>query len=395
MSFDSPSTHSLGTAIFWLCTAGVVYAYALYPLVILVLSRMFGTQPSPPPIAPDSAPTVTLLIAAHNEEAFIKQRIENALALNYPAARLKIVVASDGSDDRTNAIIHSFSGRIHPRIFSTRRGKTEVLNECLEGLDSDLVVLSDANTMMDADAIVMLARWFTNPAVGAVCGRLILTDPATGRNADSLYWRYETLLKTCEASLGGLLGANGAIYAIRRTLFQPLPPGTIVDDFVIPLRAKLAGQCRIVYDSHACAREEAAPDIRCEFARRARIGVGGWQALALLWPLLLPRHGWTAFTFWSHKVLRWACPFFMVGALASSLALAHQALFAAFAAAQIGFYTLCAAVAFLPGQRTWSRPARLCCMFGAMNLALLVGFFRFLRGHHSGAWQRTARTVAR
>src|SRR5262249_30950742 len=147
-----------------------------------------------------------------------------------------------------------------------------------------------------------------------VCGRLVLTDPATGCNVDSYYWRYETFLKRCEGRLGALLGANGAIYAIRRELYTPIPGNTIVDDFVIPLRAKLRTGCRIVYDGDAVAREETPPNVGAEFHRRSRIGAGGFQSIGLLWRLLNPRSGWVAFTFFSHKILRWVCPFFLVAA---------------------------------------------------------------------------------
>src|SRR5205085_81616 len=201
---------------------------------------------------------------------------------------------------------------------AARRGKANVLNSSIPAVKGEVVLLSDANTFTDPQAARHLARWFEDPRVGVVSGRLILTDPATGRNADSLYWKYETLLKKYEGRLGALLGANGGIYAIRRALFTAIPGDTIVDDFVIPLEAKLRTGCGIVYDPEAVAREETAPNVGCEFHRRARIGAGGFQSLGLLWRLLNPARGWVAFTFFSHKVLRWVCPFFLLGLLVSS-----------------------------------------------------------------------------
>lgn len=236
-----------------------------------------------------------------------------------------------------------------------------------------------------------MARWFGDPEVGAVVGRLVLVDPATGRNADGLYWKYETFLKRCEGRLGALLGANGAIYAIRRSLYEPIPPSTIVDDFVIPLLAKQRTGCGIVYDCEAIAVEESAPGVGDEFHRRARIGAGGYQAIGMLWRLLDPRRGWVAFAFLSHKVLRWLCPFFLIGAFVANLALVGRPLYRGLLVAQVAFYAVAAATALVPARVRFLRPLRLTTMFASMNAALLVGFWRWLRGRQRAAWKRTAR----
>ncbi len=375
----------------WVSAVGVLYSYAGYPALIYVLSRLFGRLPQPPTVADADLPRLALLIAAHNEAQVIEARIHNAVSLSYPPDRREIVVASDGSDDGTAEICRRFESRLRVLAFPDRRGKTATLNDAISRLDADIVVLSDANTSMDADALRRLARWFADPRVGAVCGRLVLRDARTGRNADGLYWRYETFLKRCEGRLGGLLGANGAIYAIRRELFVPLPPGTIVDDFAIPLMAKLRSGCRIVYEPDAVAQEETAPDMKGEFRRRSRIGAGGFQAMVLLRPLLNPRYGWTAFTFWSHKVMRWASPFFLIAALLGSALLARHSVYRVALIGQGAFYALCAVGAVWPGSNRAGRLLRLFPMFAAMNLALLIGFLRWLRGNQTGIWARTAR----
>jgi cellulose synthase/poly-beta-1,6-N-acetylglucosamine synthase-like glycosyltransferase len=381
------------TATFWCCALGVAYAYFGYPVIIGVLSRVFGRTPEPAQ-SQGPLPRVALLIVAHNEADILKDRIENALALDYPRDRLQIVIASDGSDDHTIEVCARYADRIRLLAFPERRGKPAALSAAIGALDAEIVILSDANTLMDSQAALRLARWFADQTVGFVCGRLILTDPESGRNSDSLYWRYESFLKACEGRLGALLGANGAIYALRTSSFVPLPPGTIVDDFVIPLAARLRTGCRTLHDPQAVAYEVTAPDLGAEFRRRARIGTGAWASLGSLWPLLSPRHGWTAFALWSHKVLRWVCPFLLVGALVCSALLSDRMLYRSAFAAQAAFYLLAAIPPLLPSVRPLRR-LRLCSMFAAMNLALLVGFFRWLRGDASGVWQRTARAAER
>jgi cellulose synthase/poly-beta-1,6-N-acetylglucosamine synthase-like glycosyltransferase len=381
--------------VFWACAASVGYAYAGYPTLIWALSRLFGRRPRPPEPAVGDLPRVSLLIAAYNEEDVIADRLRNALALDYPAGALEIIVGTDGCTDHTAEIVRSFSG-VGVRLleFAENRGKPAVLNDLAATARGEILLPSDANAMHDTRAVRHLVRWFADPGVGAVCGRLVLVDRADGRNADGLYWKYETFLKRCEGRLGALLGANGANYAIRKRLYTPIPPDTIVEDLAIPLLARLRSGCRIVYDGEAVAHEETSPDIASEFHRRARIGAGGYQAIGRLWRMLDPRHGWVAFAFLSHKVLRWTCPFFLLGALVSNLALLDLPLYRAIFAAQAALYTLAALPAALARAGLKSpRPLRLPALFVGMNAALLVGFWRWLTGGQRPNWRRTARTV--
>jgi cellulose synthase/poly-beta-1,6-N-acetylglucosamine synthase-like glycosyltransferase len=380
-------------AAFLACVAVVGFAYAGYPLIVWLLARRFGRDPVPPPVETADLPSVSLLVVAHNEATVMDARIQNALALHYPPGKLEIVIASDGSTDATNDVVARYVDRgVRLLAFPENRGKAATLDAAIAHLTGDVVVLSDANTLMDRDAVRQLAAWFADPAVGVVCGKLVLTDAATGRNADGLYWRYETLLKRCEGRLGALLGCNGAIYAIRRSIFPPVPAGTIVDDFVIPLSARRATGCRLVYDEQAVAREETAPDVRAEFRRRARIGAGGFQSLARLWPLLSPVHGWVSFTFFAHKVLRWLSPFALVGMLLLNLLLLDLPGMGWILAGQLGFYALAVGATWLPPRPRALRVVRLTTLFAAMNLALLVGFVRWLTGSQGGAWKRTDRS---
>jgi cellulose synthase/poly-beta-1,6-N-acetylglucosamine synthase-like glycosyltransferase len=374
----------------------VAYAYAGYPFIIWLFSRLFGRRPHRPELEEYELPRLSLVIAAYNEEAEIGRRLQNALELDYPADKLEIVIASDGSTDRTNSIVRKYE-RYGVRLiaFPHRRGKASVLNDVFPELSGDVVMLSDANTYTHSTAAARLAAWFREPGIGVVCGRLVLTDPVSGRNVDSLYWKYETFLKKCEGRLGALVGSNGGIYAIRKSLFRGIPSTTIVDDFLIPLLAHKRNRCGIVYDREAVAMEETPARLSSEFHRRARIGAGGFQSIAWLIDLLNPRYGWVSFTFWSHKVLRWLCPFALIAALFLNVLLIREPLFRALLVGQLGFYGVSLVAGLIPARLRSLRYLRLGTMFTTMNAALLVGFFRCLSAGQSAAWKRTERSPQR
>jgi len=378
--------------VMWLSVAGIVYTYVLYPALIWVFARVIGSQGSPRDLSDEELPSVSLLIAAYNEQANIGARVDNALRLDYPASKLEIVIASDGSSDATNQIVRA---RRDPRVrllaYRARRGKAAVLNSAMREVRGDIVVLSDANTDTDPAAIRKLVRWFASPSVGVVSGRLVLIDGVTGTNVDGLYWKYETFLKKCESRLGALLGANGGIYAIRRALYTGIRESTLIDDFVIPLLMRLRSGCAIVYETEAIAYEETPPKISAEFTRRARIGTGGFQSMRVLWRLLRPSHGWIAFTFASHKIARWVCPFLLLAAFAANLLLVLHPAYAAIFAAQATVYALAAIGTRSTGQSNAAKCVRLATLFASMNLALLVGFWRWTTTEPQGAWTRTAR----
>jgi len=385
--------HAPLICLFALGIATVSYAYVGYPILIWALSRWFGRKTHAPVVESIDLPMVSLLIAAHNEETEIAARIENALALRYPRGKLEIVIASDGSTDGTNEIVARYADRgVRLLAFSSNRGKLATLSAAVPFLTGEVIALSDANTRMDPNALRRLAAWFADASVGVACGQLHLIDPTTGRNVDGIYWKYETFLKHCEGRLGALLGCNGAIYAIRKKLFAAVSIQSLIEDFVIPLQARLQSGCRIVYDPEARASEDTAPDIVDEFRRRIRLGAGGYQSMALLWPLLSPRHGWVSLTFLSHKVLRWLSPFALIAVLITNLLLLDTRGFDYALVGQLGLYALALVAPWLPRRPFAFRVARLTTMFAAMNLALLIGFLRWVSGNQGASWRRTPRT---
>jgi len=411
---------------FWAAIGLMAYAYLGYPILIGLWSRCLLRCPAMEPatsqcrkqnlpvqqklrsskFATDCVsgsqmttahsttglPFVSLIIAAYQEESIILQRIQNALQMNYPADKIEILIGCDGNEDATGELVKTVPDtRVRLLQFEKRRGKPSVLNDCVAAARGEVIAFSDANTFWNRDALLHLVSHFRHPRTGGVCGQLFIIDPATGDNVDGLYWKYENFLKRCEGRLGALLGFNGAIYAIRKQLWQPIPPQTIVDDFLIGMRLHQQRQ-RIVFDAAAIAHEESAPSMAAEFHRRARIGAGGFQSLCWLLPLLSPHYGNVAVAFWSHKVLRWLCPFLMLMALGGNLALISQPLYAALFCCQALFY-LCAAMGhYYGGQSVSVKVLRLFSLFVSMNAALAVGFYRWASQTQSGAWQRTART---
>jgi cellulose synthase/poly-beta-1,6-N-acetylglucosamine synthase-like glycosyltransferase len=377
--------------LFWTLALAAAYPYLIYPPLVWLLSILFGRHGTVPAVDDAAMPTVSLLVVAHNEERLIRERIESALATDYPSDKLEVVIASDGSTDGTVGIVEGYAARgVRCLAFPDRRGKAAALRDAGERVRGDVVVLSDANSFFRADAVRAMARWFQNPSVGVVCGRLNLKDDKKNKNCDGLYWRFETWLKQSESRLGALLGSNGAIYAIRRGLLSHLPASAIVDDFELPLIAKLRTGCDLLFERAAIAEEETAPRITNEFNRRARIGTGVFQSLERLYPLLDPRRGWVAFTFLSHKVLRWAGPFLLVGLAAANALLLGDPLYDAAMMLQIVFYFV-ALIGLVMPVGAWPKIARLPTLFVTVNAALFVGFCRWLAGERSAIWQPTQR----
>ena len=392
-------------AFFWVSLGLVAYSYLGYPIVLAIWTGLrealagarflSGGPDRRQRRRDDHWPAVSVVFSAFDEEACIRQKIENCLALDYPPEKLEVLVGCDGCTDRTAEVALEVGDPRVRVIELPRGGKATALSRLVPIATGEVVVLTDANTMMDRGAVRSLTRHFHDAAVGAVVGRLRLYNRVRREYQESLYWRYETILKYYEGKLGCVVGANGGLYAIRRLLFSVLTPGTIIDDFVIPVRIAARGW-RVPFEPEAVAYEETTEDYEREFGRRARIGAGNWQSLSLVPDLLDPRSGFLAFAFVSHKLLRWAAPFLLAIALVLSVPLAMREgpAYRLLLLGQLAFYGL----AFL--GRTGSagplrRVASIAHYFVAMNVALAVGFWRFMRGTQSAAWNRTARGPAK
>jgi len=380
----------------WVCVFIIVYTYFIYPLFLLLISHYGGSQSrNDSSDEKISWPKVTLLIAAYNEEQVIERKINNSLLLHYPAGLLDIWIASDGSSDATNDIVkvRMQQNKSLNLIELPRLGKSEAINKAMASIKSDIIVFSDANTEYSNDAILKLVGHFDNPSIGCVCGRLIYRNPeeVISGKGESFYWRYETKLKKLESALGYVAGANGAIYAIRKELFVPLPSWTINDDFTISMKIVMKGY-KCIYEENAIAYEDVAPSMESEFARHVRDGAGHYIAVRHLTGLLNPMLGVRSVIYWSHRIMRWSVPFLLIYIFIASLILSDIILYRILLIAQLVFY----GTAFV-GLMTINR-IRLPFIvyipfyFSNLNLALLYGFLKVISGIQKPTWESTARS---
>ncbi|MEO7425111.1 MAG: glycosyltransferase family 2 protein [Fibrobacteria bacterium] len=381
--------------ILFLVTAGLlVHTYLLYPVSLPVLSLFFlrrRKQGNPGKFK------VTMVIAAHNEERVIEEKIRNCFDLEFPRKNLEILIGSDASTDRTNAIVARYAPDVKLFAFNKRGGKASVLNQLVPRAHGEILVFCDANTMLLRNALQKLLAHFEDPSIGCVCGRLILHD--SGHSAlgigESIYWNLESEIKKLEGKLGIVIGANGGIYAIRRELFERIPVDkTVMDDFFVTTRVLKSGKAAI-YEPQAIGSEETSLDAYGEFHRKVRISQANFNLLSKYMPLLNPLHGLVAYGFFSHKFLRWIAPVLMLVLLVSNASLLGRGWFydAAFAV-QVLLFSVAGLGYARNGKTRKSKLLLIPFYFVSMNLALLVGMFRAMFKSHGGMWRRIERAPA-
>jgi cellulose synthase/poly-beta-1,6-N-acetylglucosamine synthase-like glycosyltransferase len=387
--------------LFWICVGFVAYNYVGYPFVLFLLSVVSqaksdllflfhrGGRRCAPSI--QYVPRVAVLMSAHNEEAVIQTKVKNTLESDYPCDRLEFLIGLDAPADSTADLLSQMEfDQLRVTHFKDRRGKLAVLTSLAEQTEAEILVITDANTRLDANCIRNLVRHFVQPGVGAVSGEENrIASPGSDPAAEGLYWRYESALKLLENRLDCTMGGNGSVLAVRRTLFRP-QKRTIIEDFQIPLEIRLSGH-RVIYDPEALAFEEIAPTLSAQFARRVRIGAGNYQTLFANLRCLNPLKGMLAFCFFSHRVLRWLAPLLLLIAFVCSALMTGHGNFAILFAAQSAFY-LCACLGYF--FKKIGKPVRLFALplhFCSMNLAMLLGLLRYLSGEQKLTWASTPR----
>ena len=372
--------------LFWLLLATVVYVYGGYPLALYVVTRSERSRAQ----ANETSlrPSVTMLISAYNEESCIAAKLENCLELDYPKEHLEIIVISDASSDRTDEIVSGYAERgVRLLRMEGRGGKTVGLNAAVAEAVGEIIVFSDANAMYQEDAIIALTRPFADPSVGAVVGEQAYTEPDTeSGESESLYWRYETAIKELESIKGSVVGGDGAIYSVRKSLYEPMRADAL-SDFVNPLQVVRAGY-RCVYDRRAIAFEETAEDFGKEFRRKVRIVNRAWRAMLGMKEMLNPvRYGTFAIKLWSHKMLRWLVPFFLVGLVVVNLLILDEgAIYWLALLGQIVFYMLAAAGWLQRDSDHLSTPLSVPYYFCLVNIASAQGIIDAFKGETYTTW---------
>jgi cellulose synthase/poly-beta-1,6-N-acetylglucosamine synthase-like glycosyltransferase len=371
----------VAAASFWTSVASIVYAYLGYPLTLMLFKRR-ASRDSRVPILP----SVTVVIAAHNEVGHIAATIQNKLAQDYPAELLDVVVVSDGSADGTDESVARFvSERVALLRQEPRQGKTAALNRALAVARGDIVIFSDANSIYQPSAIRELVAAFDDPAVGYVTGTLIYSAPgqaAVGQGSGR-YMQYENWLRGLESKVGSVVGVNGGIDAVRRRLYEPMAADQL-PDFVLPLCVVRQGY-RVVYQPAAVAHEEALAHQIDEFRMRVRVSLRALHGLWDMRGLLHPRFGLFAFQLLVHKLARYLLFVPMAAAFLCTLLLAGRPEFVVLLVLQLAFYSL-AVVGWTSGGRIRFLPVFLPFYFCLLNGAAAVAVGRFLRGQRQVTW---------
>jgi len=373
----------IGKALFWGCLGALAWTHAGYPAAMGVLARL-----RPRPVRrEDATPSVALVVSAHDEEDVIGRRLENLLELDYPPESLEIVVASDGSTDRTDGIVEEAAAReAGVRLLRCpREGKVAAQHRAVRETESDVIAFTDANTEWKPDALRKLVRNLSDPEVGYVCGQLRL-ETADGANLEGLYWRYEVWVREQESRASSITAGNGAIYAVRREAYVEDDP-KFGHDFGFPYLMEQAGR-RAVYDSEAVAVEKPASEPEDEYGRKVRMNARSWGHL-ITGRIFRPTRPLYMAELVSHRVLRYSSGALHLGLLASNLALVGRAPFyRLFLVFQLGGLGLAAA-----GRARLPVPgARLAYYYYVVTKATAAGLVRYLRSGTPQTWDKAKGT---
>ncbi len=363
--------------LFWLCLAQVAYAYFGYAAWLWVLVQLNRR----PILGGPSTPTVSIIIAARNEEATLPIKLANLTRLDYPSEKLQVIVVSDGSTDRTASILTQHCSAIEPIILDKSNGKAFALNEGVKNAAGDILVFLDARQSVDVDAIAELVWCFADSSVGAASGELLLESDSSAGASDALgiYWKLEKVVRKLESASGSVIGVTGAIYAMRRELFTQIPLGTTLDDLFVPMHVALRGK-RVVFQPSAIARDRIFSDRGKEFSRKVRTLTGNYQLLQAA-PWLLSAANPLLFRFISHKLLRLLVPLSLILMLVASgvsRGIAYRGIFWL----QVLFYALAAIGMARPSAKKF-KPVAVASTFVMLNLAAALAFYNFAAGRNN------------
>ncbi len=369
--------------LFWLIITTFLYTYIGYPLLLILLAHYRPKTWERAAITP----TVTLVIPAYNEEAYIADKLENSVTLQYPQDRIEIAVISSGSTDKTVAVATQCAAqfpasRIHIHNRPKRQGKATAINWITSKLDSEIIIYTDANAILNTGSIQAIVRNFADTNIGCVSGRKQVQG-----NGEGVYWRYESKLKQLDSAVGSVMGAAGELFAIRRTIFRPAPEDSIIEDFVMTMNVIVNGY-RVIYEPDAIAYEDDLLNLHGDWQRRTRIAAGCFQTLFRMPALLNPYIHKTAWQYFSHKVLRWITPFLLPVILVLNGFLITSPFYAALFAVQLFVYLLSLAGWLRVRQGKTGGLLHAAFFFFFTNAAIIAGFFRFIQRGQSVTWEK-------
>ncbi len=382
--------------LFWIGIGIVFYTYLGYGIVLYLMVKIKELFVKPRlPRLPETLPEATLLIAAYNEEAIVASKMANCRQLDYPADKLRLVWITDGSNDNTNERLKEYP-EVTVLYQPRRQGKTAALNRALPYVNTPYVIFTDANTMLNKGAIKEIIRQFSDPRVGCVAGekRVEIQAEQGATAGEGIYWKYESALKRLDYRLYSAVGAAGELFAIRTSLFEQMPPDTLLDDFILSLRIAMRGY-KIAYSKEAYALESASLNMREEEKRKVRISAGGLQSVWRLRGLLnIFRYGILSFQYISHRVLRWTLtPVVLFALLPLNLLLActGHTLYTVILALQLAFYLLGYLGYKMEKRNIRNKLLFIPYYFLFMNINVIRGYSYLAKHKGTGAWEKAKR----
>ncbi|MBO9700801.1 MAG: glycosyltransferase family 2 protein [Sporocytophaga sp.] len=382
--------------LFWLGIFTIFYSYVGYGILLFALvkiKRIFNPVTSTSD--PDFEPEVSFIVPSYNEAGIIEDKIRNCLSFDYPTEKLNVIFITDGSNDGTPEIASRYKG-VTVLHEAKRGGKSAAENRSMKFVNTPVVIFSDANTILPANAIREIVKHYADPAVGAVSGeKRILKkekDSASGAG-EGIYWKYESFLKRMDSELLTIVGAAGELFSFRKELFSDLEEDTILDDFMVSMRIASQGY-RVIYEPKAYAMETASESVTEELKRKIRISAGAWQSMVRLSYILNPfKHFTLTFQYISHRVLRWTlAPLFLLILIPLNFLLINNSpLYEVILAGQLFFYALALLGWYLENKQIRIKALFVPYYFFIMNYAVYLGLFRYLKGKQSAVWEKAKR----
>ncbi len=384
--------------IFWISLFIIIYTYVGYGIVLFIIIKLLRVFRKKQTLDPNyELPTVTLIVAAYNEEYCIEEKITNTLALDYPSNKVNFIFITDGSTDGTSAIIAKYPS-IQLMHKPERSGKIVAVHRAMQEVKTEVAVFTDANTLLNKQALINICRHFQDPTVGAVAGekRVQIDDSGDATAGEGFYWKYESKLKAWDSELFSVVGAAGELFSVKTALYIPVPVDTLLDDFMISMLIAEKGY-RIVYEPDAYATETASANTKEELKRKVRIAAGGIQSFLRLTGLLNPfKHPVLSFQYLSHRILRWTItPFLMIGCFFVNwyivIMMEGDWKYQIILAGQVLFYGFALLGWIMQSRSIKVKLFFIPYYFCMMNYAVFAGIKRYMSSSQTVLWEKAKR----